>query len=64
MFNTTTSFLGLAAAAYANAYVSRSNELQNGIMLYDEKGNDVGLSKKAATQAINQTAFTRMMIAF
>lgn len=64
LFNSTTSFVALAGAAYVNAYVSRMNELKNGIMLYDDKGNDVGLSKAAAQSAVSQTANTRMFIAF
>ena len=59
-----TSFVALAGAGVANAVVMRSNELQYGITIYDEVGRAAGLSKRAAWQAVMQTAYTRMFLAF
>jgi hypothetical protein len=64
MFNTTTSFVALAGAGFANAVVMRSNELQKGIKVYDDNENTIGYSKKAAWQAVTQTAYTRIWLAF
>ena len=64
MFNSTTSFLALAGAAYVNSVVMRYNELKNGINLYDEQGQPIGMSKIAAHRAVTHTAITRILLAF
>lgn len=63
-FNTTTSFIALAGASVVNAIVMRSSELQHGITIYDETDKAAGLSKRAAWQAVMQTAYTRIFLAF
>lgn len=47
LFNSTTSFIALAAAGYINASVMRSSEVQHGIAIYDPKDpmNILGFSK-------------------
>ena len=64
IFNSTTSFLALAFAAATNAIVMRSNEMQKGIQIYNELNEPVGLSKRAAWQAVLQTSYTRVFLAF
>ena len=64
LFNTTTSFLALAGAGVVNSMVMRSNEMKEGIMLYDEQRNQAGKSKVAAWKAVTQTSFTRIFIYF
>lgn len=64
LFNSTTSFLALAGAGYVNSFVMRSDELRNGISVYDQEGNEAGKSKAAAMRAVNHTSLSRMAIAF
>ena len=42
----------------------RSEEMTRGISLYDPLGNEAGKSKIAAIKAVNQTAYTRALLAF
>jgi hypothetical protein len=56
--------LALAGAGITNSMVMRSNEMKNGIRLYDDMKNDVGRSKVAAWKAVTQTSWTRVIIYF
>ncbi|TNV72314.1 hypothetical protein FGO68_gene10871 [Halteria grandinella] len=64
ILNSTTSFLAMAGAAAVNSLVMRSDELKNGIRLYNELNEPVGLSRIAAWQAVLQTSSTRLFLAF
>jgi hypothetical protein len=44
--------LALAGAGFVNALVMRSNEMVNGIRIFDEEENLVGRSKAAAWKAV------------
>ena len=64
LFNSTTSFIALAGAGFVNAVVMRSWELQRGVRVFDEQDRTLGYSRKAAWQAVMQTAYSRIFLAF
>jgi len=51
-----------STANIANVYLMRQNELQQGIDVYDDKGNTVGTSKAAAKKAVFETALSRVIL--
>ncbi|XP_029926670.1 sideroflexin-4 [Myripristis murdjan] len=48
-----------AALASFNMYTIRSEESENGIQVFDSKGNPVGISKAAGEKAVRDTALSR-----
>jgi hypothetical protein len=63
LFNTFTSFLGIASSGYINTVLMRQSELKTGIDLMDKDGTVLGKSKIIANSAINQTAISRVGLA-
>lgn len=52
-------FAAVVSAGIANVFLMRSEELKKGISVFDNDGNDLGTSKKAAFYAIGETAASR-----
>jgi tricarboxylate carrier len=56
-------FAAVAAANCINIPMMRMRELENGINIYDEEGNELGRSKIAARKAISQVVLSRVGMA-
>jgi len=56
-------FTAVAIAGVANVFMMRWNEIEEGIVLSDQEGNERGKSKKAGLSALSQVAFSRCMTA-
>ncbi|KAJ8360033.1 hypothetical protein SKAU_G00165580 [Synaphobranchus kaupii] len=48
-----------ALLAAFNVFVVRSEEVVNGVQVFDSNGNCVGISQKAGSKAVNETALSR-----
>jgi hypothetical protein len=55
-------FPAVAMANTANIFLMRQQEIKDGIEICDEGGNVLGTSKKAAMQAVQDTAITRVFL--
>ncbi|XP_037780287.1 LOW QUALITY PROTEIN: sideroflexin-2-like [Penaeus monodon] len=56
-------FAAVAAANCINIPLMRQNEIQNGITVCDDKGNELGESKLAAAKGITQVVVSRIIMA-
>ena len=56
------SYIAIAGSGFVNCFLMRSKEMQEGISVHDQHGNDVGKSKIVAKKAVVQTAATRMVL--
>lgn len=54
-------FAAVVSAGIANVFLMRSEELKRGISVYDDAGKEIGISKKAAFQAVGETAASRVI---
>lgn len=54
-------FAAVVSAGIANVFLMRSEEIKKGISVFDEDGNVVGKSKRAAVQAVSETAASRVI---
>lgn len=54
-------FAAVVSAGVLNVFLMRSEELKNGIGVFDQDGNQVGVSKKAAVRAVGETAASRVI---
>lgn len=54
-------FAAVVSAGIANVFLMRSEELKQGISVYDKDGNDLGSSKSAALIAVGETAASRVI---
>jgi hypothetical protein len=61
--NSVSSFFACATAGYLNAHFMRRTELERGIDVLDDEGNNLGKSKVAAKKAVSQTANSRFFLA-
>ena len=63
--NSISSFFACAAAGFLNAYIMRKSELEKGIDLMNPKnpGVSLGKSKVAASEAVTNTAYSRIFLA-
>ncbi|KAG5831003.1 hypothetical protein ANANG_G00299260 [Anguilla anguilla] len=48
-----------ALLAAFNVLVVRAEEIENGVRVFDSSGNSVGISQKAGSKAVNETALSR-----
>ncbi|KAK8790882.1 hypothetical protein WA158_005513 [Blastocystis sp. Blastoise] len=55
-------FLAVATAGVSNVLLMRLAEMSKGINVFDEDGNDLGVSIKAGKKAVINTAITRICI--
>jgi len=63
LLNSVSSFFACASAGFLNAYCMRQTEMQKGIsILHPETGEDLGKSKKCATEAVMNTAISRIFL--
>lgn len=53
-------FAAVVSAGIVNVFLMRGDEIRKGISVFDENGNEVGKSKKAAVLAVGETAFSRI----
>ncbi|QPG73139.1 Putative alpha-isopropylmalate carrier [Brettanomyces nanus] len=54
-------FAAVVAAGIVNVFLMRGEEIRQGISVFDNDGNDIGSSKKAAFQAVGETAASRVI---
>ncbi|ODV95232.1 hypothetical protein PACTADRAFT_33810 [Pachysolen tannophilus NRRL Y-2460] len=54
-------FAAVVSAGIVNVFLMRGEEIRKGITVYDKDGNEVGLSKKAAFNAVAETAASRII---
>ncbi|PHJ18491.1 tricarboxylate carrier protein [Cystoisospora suis] len=55
-------YTAVATANFGNVLLMRGQEIQKGIPVYDADKTEVGISRKAATQAVIQTAISRVVL--
>ena len=58
------SYLAVATASFLNSYCMRRGEMKKGIKIYDELGEEMGISKISAKKAVLQTASSRIVLSF
>lgn len=54
-------FAAVVSAGVVNVFLMRSEEIRKGITVTDHEGNNVGTSKKAAFNAVSETAASRVI---
>lgn len=54
-------FAAVVSAGIVNVFLMRGQEIKKGISVFDEEGNQLGVSKKAAFQAVGETALSRVI---
>lgn len=54
-------FAAVVTAGIVNVFLMRSNEIQNGISVFDRDGEELGKSKIAAVIAVGETALSRVL---
>ncbi|CDK27912.1 unnamed protein product [Kuraishia capsulata CBS 1993] len=54
-------FAAVVSAGVVNVFLMRGEEIRKGISVFDKDGNDLGVSKKAALQAVGETAASRVI---
>ena len=50
--NSLISYAGVACAGFLNSYCMRMGEIKRGIKVYDEEGEEMGISKVSANKAV------------
>ena len=58
------SYFAVATAGFLNSYCMRMGEMRRGIKVFDELGDEIGISKVCAKEAVVQTASSRIALAF
>ena len=61
MTNYIIGYCAVAASSCVNVYCMRKRELTTGIPVSDDDGNQIGLSRVAAKEAINKTLISRIV---
>ncbi|RLV89440.1 putative mitochondrial transport protein FSF1 [Spathaspora sp. JA1] len=54
-------FAAVVSAGVVNVFLMRSEELKKGISVFDQSGDEIGTSKKAAWYAVGETAASRVI---
>jgi hypothetical protein len=54
-------YVAVAAAGGANVYFSRKPEIENGVMVRDEQGRELGVSREAGLQGVVKTILSRSL---
>lgn len=54
-------FAAVVSAGIVNVFLMRGQEIRKGISVFDEDGNQLGISKKAAFQAVGETSLSRII---
>ncbi|KAG7806141.1 hypothetical protein KL921_005118 [Ogataea angusta] len=54
-------FAAVVSAGIVNVFLMRSEEIKKGISVFDKDGNELGTSKRAAVQAVGETAASRVI---
>lgn len=54
-------FAAVVSAGIVNVFLMRSEEIKKGISVFDNNGDVVGTSKRAAVQAVSETAASRVI---
>lgn len=54
-------FAAVVSAGVVNVFLMRGQEIKKGITVFDQDGNELGTSKKAAFQAVGETALSRVI---
>ncbi|AMD18584.1 HBL318Wp [Eremothecium sinecaudum] len=54
-------FAAVASAGIVNVFLMRGNEIRKGISVFDDHGEELGKSKKAAVLAVGETALSRVI---
>ena len=63
MANCAVAYVAVAIAGFLNSYCMRMGEMDKGIKVFDdETGEDMGISKVAAREAVLQTAGSRILM--
>lgn len=60
--NSMISLTAVAIAGFLNSFCMRLGEMKTGIMVQDENGEDIGISKICAKKAVMNTAFSRILL--
>ena len=55
-------YVAVASAGFLNSYCMRMGEMQRGIKIQDQYGEEMGVSKKSAEKAVLNTSFSRMVL--
>jgi len=54
-------YISVAGAGAANVFFSRKPEIENGVMIKDASGRDLGISKEAGKQGVMKTILSRSL---
>ncbi|GCE98862.1 putative alpha-isopropylmalate carrier [Zygosaccharomyces mellis] len=54
-------FAAVVSAGVVNVFLMRGNEIKRGISVYDQEGQELGKSKRAAWIAVGETALSRVI---
>ncbi|CCE63905.1 hypothetical protein TPHA_0G00690 [Tetrapisispora phaffii CBS 4417] len=54
-------FAAVVSAGIVNVFLMRGNEIRNGISVFEQNGDEVGKSRKAALLAVGETALSRII---
>ena len=52
LFNSIITYIAVASAGFLNSYCMRMGEIKRGIKIYDEEGEEMGISKTSANKAV------------
>lgn len=54
-------FAAVVSAGMVNVFLMRGNEIKKGVSVYDQEGQEIGKSKRAALIAVGETAVSRVV---
>jgi hypothetical protein len=62
--NSMINYFAVASAGFLNTYCMRMGEMKRGIKIFDEMGDEIGISKVTAKSAVLQTSGSRLIMSF